>query len=589
MADEETGPESVDLPDDGRDDSPDDPPGDGRDDEAGRRRWPVITAVAVAVAAIAGGLYGVQGLTGSDGTADDAAEPLVLDEYAIEMGEAGDEAAAADSSSFAGYGLTLTADGALPDGPERAAEHRFDDEVPRERVAELAAALGLDGSVAESGGSWTVAGTDPDASMLTVSQEAPGFWWLGSATAAGGAEADEPTDSDASISQYDGDEPVSDADADADAAQADPPSVEEALSAAEPLLAELGLADARTDTSSTLGSERVVQVVPLVDGLPVSGMESYLTVGPNGGISSAAGTLLQPTGEGTERDVIDAREALDAYNAHASEDSILREPQCSADSIEPAPMPEPEIEPEVESEIQPEVESETESSEADGSAPDTGSANGSAGDAGDGTDAMPPVDGGETGEDLPCAEAPKPEPLEVTAEFGLALHTSGDETLLVPSWLFSTAGDTPAYVATQPAVPFEYATESGDAAVDVSDAEERAQPDDSGEEDGAVGQEQPGDDAGAEVELPGGGMAIESYAADSETLTLSFYAGVCDEYTATAEESGDEIVVRVTAENSNPDRECILVAELRTVEVRLDEPVGDRIVRDAQGTEVPVD
>ncbi|MEO3752207.1 hypothetical protein [Streptomyces sp. B6B3] len=605
MADEETGQESADLPDDGPDDGGDigqDSRGDDRqDEEAGRRRWPVVTAVAVAVTAIAGGLYGVQGLTGSDGAAD-AAEPLVLDEYAVELDAAGDEAASSDSLGYAGYAQTLSAAGVLPDGPERAAEHGFDGEVPRDRVAGLAAALGLDGPVTESGGSWTVAGTEPDAPMLTVSQEAPGFWWLGSATAAGAAEGEGSsaelsveTDGDSTVSPYDPEEPTSDGDADTGMVMPEPPSAEEALAAAEPLITELGLADARTDTSSA-GSDRLVRVVPLVDGLPVSGLETYVTVGTNGAVGSAAGTLLQPTGEGTERDVIGAREALDAYNAHATEDSILREPQC-ADAIEPAPMPQPETEVETgESGAGASTESTEsgESAEGSGAAPDAGG--GSDSDAGDGTDPMPPVDGGETGEDL-CAEAPKPEPTEVTVEFGLALHSSDGESLLVPSWLFSAADDaTGYYLASQPAVPFEYATESDDAgddtgdgaAVDVSEAEERAEPQESGAEDGAVGQEQPGDEGGAEVELPVDGMAIESYAAEGETLTVRFWAGVCDEYTATAEESGDEIVVRVTAENADPDRECILIAEERTAEVRLDGPVGDRVVVDAQGAEVPV-
>ncbi|MGK5532270.1 hypothetical protein [Streptomyces sp. URMC 129] len=505
----------------------------GGQDGDGRRGWPVITAVAVAVAVIAGGLYGASGLLGDDGggggdSGGDASEPLVLDgAAALTIDARGDAAVALETAGPAPLRLT----GDAPAAPERAAVYGFG-EVTGDQVAGLAAAFGLDGeAVEESGGSWTVTSPEPGGTALTVTGAAPGHWSYGGQVY---AEITDPIDPDSSVASPE--MPVDDA-------GGTPPSQEEALNAAEPLLADLGLADADLDATLTAASQRVVRAFPVVDGLPVHGLRTELYVGPEGEVTSATGVLAVPEA-GAERDVsLDAAGAVEGYN-----DALAELPVPEIACAEPAPEPGGEPEPGGQSE---------------------------------------PVAPAEPDTEYACA-APgeKPGPVDVTAEFGLALHYSEQQAVLVPSWLFrgTLAGDIPTVVS-HPAVPFSYAADGGapDAPAEPAEPAEPADPEQRSGAGSAPG------DRGQEAADPAeAGWSVAPYDASDTTLTLTFWGGVCDDYAATAEESDDEVTVRL--EITNPDREdyCVLVAEEMTTEVSLDEPVGDRALLDERGEPIPV-
>ncbi|WP_059009013.1 hypothetical protein [Streptomyces specialis] len=528
MADEETR-EDADTP-------------EGRDGN-GRARWPVITGVAVAVAVVAGGLYGVSGLLGGDGDEDgapagtvagDASAPLLLDGLA---------ASRVDAQWDADTALELAGPGALrlagdpPDGPERAAAYGFA-EVTEEQVAGLAEVFGLDGEVSGDGGTaWTVPGSEPDGASLTVTGQAPGSWSYGGAIFTSDLDMD-PADPDASVASPE--MPVDDA-------GGSPPSEREALDAAGPLLDELGLSGAELDATLTVASQRVVRAFPVVDGLPVHGLATELHVDADGEVTSATGALAAPEA-GEEREVTrGAAEAVEEYNETLG-DLPVPEIACAEpapdDAREPAAEQEPVAEP---------------------------------------GEPVPPAEP-ETAPACP-SDGEKPAPTEVTAEFGLALHYSGQEPVLVPSWLFAgtlTAGVP--VVVSHPAVAVEYGTTGG--TPDTPAPAEPAEPAEPADPGSGAGTE-PGD-PGESPDVTETGWSVAPYEESDTELTLRFWGGVCDEYAAVAEESDDEITVTLEATNPDPTRQCILVAEEQTTEISLDEPVGTRTLVDERGEPIPV-
>ncbi|MER8071396.1 hypothetical protein ABTZ59_24180 [Streptomyces sp. NPDC094034] len=154
----------------------------------------------------------------------------------------------------------------------------------------------------------------------------------------------------------------------------------------------------------------------------------------------------------------------------------------------------------------------------------------------------------------PCLPkgAPHPEPLVVEkAVFGLAMRSVDGRGALVPSWLFEVApgGDAPPYTVTQPAVAPEFLAKP---------KPPRSQP--------------PGE------EVPG--QRVTSYTTEGRTLTLHFSGGMCSTYTASADESGTAVKVRLT-EFSEPGTVCVAMAKSMTAEVTLDKPLGDRRVIEA--------
>ncbi|MDT0264915.1 hypothetical protein RM844_01290 [Streptomyces sp. DSM 44915] len=513
---------------------------DAESPEETRRRWPAVTAVAATVVLLAGGLYGLgQAREGGGTGAADA--PLALDGPTAE--------GAAKSLAVAG---PLELRGEPPAAPDAAAVYHFDDPgVDAGRVAELAAALGLDGEPVAAGGSWSVSGS-PETGRpggLLVAEEAPGHW-VYSVDGAGALTA--PGDPDASVSS----------DAMPPAGGEPAPSVETALATAEPLFAELlgeevagALDDGGYDAGEVTGSTRTVRAEPLVDGLPVAGMEIVLGIGPGGGLVTAAGSLGVPTA-GEERPVTGAAEALARVNEGSG--------AAAAREIgDPCLMPEP-----------------------GGLAPALG----------------------EAAEEL-ALDCPRPtpgpvEPLPVSAELGLSLVWSEGSPLLVPAWLFRTdEADGRRLTLAEPAVEYQVGPVA-DGAGDAVDSEEPgdAEPGDSepaeagaepSEGDGSEPGVADGSD-GAEVgpvepdTLPTGGLWVAGHASDTDTLTVHFWGGVCDTYEVRATESADEVVLTVAVVDPDPERVCVMMAEQHVDEVTLDAPVGDRALLDERGEPLTV-
>ncbi|MER6624493.1 hypothetical protein [Streptomyces sp. NPDC000931] len=180
----------------------------------------------------------------------------------------------------------------------------------------------------------------------------------------------------------------------------------------------------------------------------------------------------------------------------------------------------------------------------------------------------------EDGQRETCAPASGPAGDTVTvgdAVFGLASHSVDGRPALVPSWLFEVRprGAEEAFTVTYPAVDPEFLApraESGSG---------EASPRPTG----------PGDEPTAAPSARD--VDVEGYTAEGDELTVTFTGGVCADYEATASENGDRVTVRVT-ETPWPDKVCILIAKQYQRTVRLDAPLGDRGVVDADGEPVPL-
>jgi len=86
------------------------------------------------------------------------------------------------------------------------------------------------------------------------------------------------------------------------------PTDADALTAAKPVLAAVGLADADTRVLRIPGQVSVL-ADPVVDGLPTSGFETSLAVAPGGTITSGNGWLARPA-TGAEYPLVSAAEAI---------------------------------------------------------------------------------------------------------------------------------------------------------------------------------------------------------------------------------------------------------------------------------------
>ncbi|MEU3253987.1 hypothetical protein [Streptomyces sp. NPDC006997] len=180
--------------------------------------------------------------------------------------------------------------------------------------------------------------------------------------------------------------------------------------------------------------------------------------------------------------------------------------------------------------------------------------------------------GGMTG----APKASPAEPVEVeSAVFGLASHFVDARQTLVPSWLFEVRapGARDPFTVTYPAVEPEFLRAPG-----APSGEPPAQP--------SPRPTGPGDEptaAPATRELD-----VDGYTTEGRELTVSFTAGVCADFTVTARESAERVTVKVT-EKPWKDKVCILIAEVHTRTVRLDEPLGDRKVVGTDGRSVPLE
>ncbi|MDB1089928.1 hypothetical protein PJ985_20430 [Streptomyces sp. ACA25] len=523
-------------------DTVDHPPADALPLPARRRHWPAAAAVAASVALLAGGIYGGQTLFGTAG--DEAAGP----EAAAPDATGNLEADSLASSDAARVVLVATED--LPDGPERAAVHRFSGSVGAAEVTELARALGLSGTPELRDGTWRVgapagspdsprsSGPAPDAPgaaqpVLTVSAEAPGEWSFHSygdpgqpVPAPGTGTEDLPGAGKGGEGQ--GVDPSEGTDGRADAepvmpgAPVDPVPEKTALAAARPLLETLGLQDAQLETEEQWGDSRTVRVADQVSGLPVHGADTVLEVGPGGELRSGYGRLLTPTADG-EHPLLSAQEALDTLNGESAA-------QGSADARE------------------------------------------------DGAEVAPP----EGSTEVPVTGA----------HLALSLEHAGAEPLLVPVWVFEAGERDARYAVTQPAV------DPGTLGLRDGEAGDGGHPGAGAAEPGSPGQVEPAppleplppDAPGGPGDVPDltdAGMSVDAYGPGDRVLTLHFWGGVCDEYAGAAEESGDTVRLR-TETVGGTDDVCIMIAERTSVRVKLDAPVGDRTLVDERGEEIPV-
>ncbi|MFI9200736.1 hypothetical protein [Streptomyces sp. NPDC053048] len=176
--------------------------------------------------------------------------------------------------------------------------------------------------------------------------------------------------------------------------------------------------------------------------------------------------------------------------------------------------------------------------------------------------AVPFRDGGDG---PPCeGKTDGREPVTVTgAVFGLSAQSVSGMQSLVPSWLFtvrmpgSGAKGEPVTIA-QPAIDPKFI------------AKRPAPP--SGERGG-----KPSGSPGASTPA-----RVDSYVVEDggKKLVLTFWGGVCHDYSASAEQSGSAVTVKVTGREQKPGQACVAIAKRLETTVTLDEPLGERKVVD---------
>lgn len=165
---------------------------------------------------------------------------------------------------------------------------------------------------------------------------------------------------------------------------------------------------------------------------------------------------------------------------------------------------------------------------------------------------------------MPCVPT-KTQPLQVRkAVFGLSSQLVASRPTLVPSWLFEVAqaGVRKTSTLAQPAVDPAYVKKTSTPSASPTPTTTTAP---------------------ATIR-----MKITSYAVSGKSLRLHFWGGVCSTYSASADESGTEVMVQVTAQKEDPGKMCIAIAKDFTETVALDKALGGRKVIDlSDGTTVP--
>ncbi|MDX3353502.1 hypothetical protein PV703_09245 [Streptomyces sp. ME01-24h] len=237
-----------------------------------RSPWAVSAVAAAVLAAGGGGAYWVSSHVegavprAAGGNGDGSPEPLRLD------------------GATRGSGADLTVRGDLPDGPASAAVQRPGG-VSRAAVERLARALGVPGTVKSDRGVWKAGGTpDGGGPLLRVDKDAPGAWSY-SYYGATPRLAPLPARGEFTV----------------------PPA--QALRAAAPVFAALGLKDARTDAREVSGILRTVTADPRVAGLPTHGWRSAVQVASDGLLVTGNG-VMAPLTRGDTYPVMSAKEAL---------------------------------------------------------------------------------------------------------------------------------------------------------------------------------------------------------------------------------------------------------------------------------------
>ncbi|MFE6189945.1 hypothetical protein ACFQ6U_36565 [Streptomyces sp. NPDC056465] len=363
-----------------------------------RRRPPLVVASVAAAVLLAGGggAYwasntsgeSAPGLLPDPGTG--SPPPLSLDAAADSGPTAPPPGIAPGEPDPHGGRTVYRASGELPGGPDEAAVHRAAGTVTGAEVARLAKALGVRGTPRTEGTAWKV-GSDGDGSgpFLRVIKQAPGTWTFARYGSGGPDACASPTVCAKDASPGTG----------------SPVSEKAARAAAAPVLKAVGQEGAALDADQVMGSVRVVNADPVVDGLPTYGWSTGVQVGADGAIVGGSGHL-KGLEKGDSYPVTGADEALEQLNAESG-----RAPKGGVGGCATSVPLEDDLAPE----------------------PDCGTSDGSP----------------------PAATATVEK-----AEFGLAARYADGEQILVPSWLFSVRaeGGGPRSTVAQVAVDPEYLT-----------------------------------------------------------------------------------------------------------------------------------
>lgn len=301
----------------------------------------------------------------------------------------------------------------------------------------------------------------------------------------------------------------------------DPVSEAAAKKAAAPVLKAVGQDDAKLDATQLMGAVRVVNADPEVGGLPTYGWSTGIQIGADGQVVGGSGNLKAPV-KSDAYPVVDAERALELMNGSGQGAGTGREGVVGCTG--PVPL--------------------AGEKEAAGES------------------------GTVVADETPCEPVttlPKPEAVTVeNAVFGLASHHIDGRPALVPSWLFEVrpTGAEDTFTVTHPAVDPKY----------LASPEPRSEP--TGEP------RDPGD-------TPSTGpsshdVRVEGYTVDGDELTVTFWGGVCSDYSASVSEESGEVTVTVTG-SPWEGKVCIMIAKAVERTVQLDEPLGDRKVVGSDG------
>ncbi|UUU34488.1 hypothetical protein JIX56_34165 [Streptomyces sp. CA-210063] len=295
--------------------------------------------------------------------------------------------------------------------------------------------------------------------------------------------------------------------------------------AAAPVLKAVGQDDAKLDATQLMGAVRVVNADPQVGGLPTYGWSTGIQIGADGQVVGGSGNVKAPVKSDTYP-VLDAERALELMNGSGQGVGTGREGigGCTG------PVP---------------LAGEKEAAGESGTA---------------------------VADETPCEPVttlPKPEAVPVeNAVFGLASHQVDGRPALVPSWLFEVrpAGAEDTFTVTHPAIDPKY----------LASPETRSEP---------TGEPREPDDT------PSTGpsshdVRVEGYTVDGDELTVTFWGGVCSDYSASVREESGEVTVTVTG-TPWEGKVCIMIAKAVERTVQLDEPLGDRKVVGADGKVIP--
>ncbi|WP_328889411.1 hypothetical protein [Streptomyces sp. NBC_00316] len=276
-----------------------------------RRRSPLAVASVAAAVLLAGGGGAYWAATAADGESSppggrgDAPPLLVLDETpgGPDSRTTPPEGIAVGEPDPSGGSVFYRAAGKLPDGPAEAAVHRAHGTVSAAEVARLAKALGVAGTPQAEGTTWKV-GSDGDGTgpVLRVNKQAPGTWTF-ARYGSGGTDSCESATVCSSKDMAPG-------------GTRSPVGEKAAKAAAAPVLKAVGQDDAALDARQLMGSVRVVNADPVVDGLPTYGWATGIQVGADGEVTGGSGQLKGLT-KGAEYPVVSAGDALNQLNKAA--------------------------------------------------------------------------------------------------------------------------------------------------------------------------------------------------------------------------------------------------------------------------------